>query len=142
MEILYCMLHYNLQFLLLLTYIQELCWLFGFIQSPTPPVDLLQSTSKQSSPFSSYEEWLMLWKDHVVDTPNPSILPSSAQLITTPLNVWNWHHYLQAHPNQELVQYFITGLTVGFRIGLTSQAPLRPVKKEHVLSFGTPISSG
>ena len=43
--------------LLLLLYIQELCWLFGFTQSPTPPVDLFQSTSKESSPLSSYEEW-------------------------------------------------------------------------------------
>jgi len=65
----------------------------------------------------------------VIDTPNPNILPPAAQHIATPLKVWNWYHHLQAHPNQELVQYFITGLIVGFRIGLTSQAPLYPAKK-------------
>jgi len=41
----------------------------------------------------------------------------------------NWRLHLQAHLNQELVQYFLTGLVVGFRIGLTSQAPLHSANK-------------
>jgi len=77
----------------------------------------------------SYEEWLTLWNDHVVDTPNPSILLSTAQHITIPLQVQNWYHHLQAHPNQEFVQYFITGPIFGFRVGLTSQSPLHSAKK-------------
>ena len=59
-----------------------------------------------------------------VDIPNPNILPSTAQHIATPLQVQSWRLHLQAHPDQELAQYFLTGLEVGFRIGLTSQAPL------------------
>jgi len=63
-------------------------------------------------------------KEHVLDIPNPNILPSTSQHITTPLQMQNWHLALQAHPIQELVQYFLNGLVVGFRIGFTSQAPL------------------
>ena len=49
--------------------------------------------------------------------------------ITTPLNAKNWALILSTHPNQELVQFFITGISEGFRIGFKSlPKPLKSAK--------------
>ena len=44
------------------------------------------------------------------------VLPE-ARLVITPLKAPAWSIYLQTHPDQELVQFFLKGITQGFRIG-------------------------
>ena len=39
------------------------------------------------------------------------------QKVTTPLKHEEWQQMLQSHPNQALVQYIMSGITHGFRIG-------------------------
>ena len=39
------------------------------------------------------------------------------QKVTTPLKQEEWQQMLQSHPNQALVQYIMSGITQGFRIG-------------------------
>ena len=97
------------------------------------PIDLLQRTSADFSctPLDchSYGNWLPQWKRHVASTPNHSILPLSAQDIATPLQVQNWQYFLHAYPNQQLMEYFTTGLLTGFRIGCSSGTQLRSAKR-------------
>ena len=44
-------------------------------------------------------------------------LPTQAQHITTPLVVGQWESLLQDHPDRLLVQYIVTGIKEGFRVG-------------------------
>ena len=70
----------------------------------------------------TYKDWLPLWKEHLTNTPEVPVIPQSACKINTPLNTQNWHQYLFGHPNQELVSYFLEGISAGFRIGLSTPA--------------------
>ena len=54
--------------------------------------------------------------------PEVPMIPQSACKISTPLNTQNWHQYLLGHPDQELVSYFLEGISAGFRIGLSTPA--------------------
>ena len=44
-------------------------------------------------------------------------LPHSASLITTPLNLETWSQALTHHPDPTFVQYILSGIRDGFRIG-------------------------
>jgi hypothetical protein len=48
---------------------------------------------------------------------NQVSLPTQAQHITTPLVVGQWESLLQDHPDRLLVQYIVTGIKEGFRVG-------------------------
>ena len=52
--------------------------------------------------------------------PNLPVVPPPACKINTPLNTKNWQHCLSSHPNHNLVQYFIDGISDGFRIGIST----------------------
>ena len=45
---------------------------------------------------------------------------ASACKIHTPLKFKSWQYYLQTHPNQDLVHFFLDGISQGFRIGFNS----------------------
>ena len=44
-------------------------------------------------------------------------MPAKAQVIHTPLDIFQWGEALRDHPNQPLAQFFLTGIKEGFRIG-------------------------
>ena len=73
--------------------------------------------SRRTQLSQSYELWLSEWKIHLSGIPNTCLVPPSASEIHTPLVQGSWCQHLQQHPNQELVQYFLQGITKGFRIG-------------------------
>ena len=50
------------------------------------------------------------------------MIPPSAMKITTPLVQNSWRLGLQEHPNQQLAQFFLNGISEGFRIGYGSDA--------------------
>ena len=81
----------------------------------------LNDSTITSTPLS-YKDWLPLWKEHLTNTPEVPVIPQSACKISTPLNTQNWHQYLLGHPDQELVSYFLEGISAGFRIGLSTPA--------------------
>ena len=94
----------------------------------------MQGTPQHFSPSSkapSYDDWLPQWKRHLstMQMPDPPLIPHSAQFVHTPLNAKSWQVYLQSHPNQDLVNYFLDGLTAGFRIGFTTPATLHAAKR-------------
>ena len=88
----------------------------------------LNDSTITSTPLS-YEDWLPLWTQHLTDTPEVSAVPPSACEINTPLNTQNWHKCLCRHPNQELVSYYLKGLSAGFRIGLCT--PVHSLHSAH-----------
>ena len=67
-----------------------------------------------------YDRWLPLWKERLSMVPDLPVVPPPACKINTPLNTKNWQHCLSPHPNHNLVQYFIDGISNGFRIGIST----------------------
>ena len=62
-------------------------------------------------------EWLAQWSQ-LIDMAPPTIhVPPRARGITTPLNFAAWRHLLMAHPDRDLVHFFLQGITRGFRTG-------------------------
>ena len=46
-------------------------------------------------------------------------VPLSACQINSPLSVSGWRYLLRGYPNQDLVHFFLSGISEGFRIGYT-----------------------
>ena len=60
--------------------------------------------------------WLKKWLEI---TATPTIVPKippSACVISTPLLLPAWTNLLAGHPNQKLVQFFLDGISNGFRL--------------------------
>ena len=77
----------------------------------------------------NYEKWISAWSSHLGRTPATVRVPPGATVISTPLRVDHWKRMLTDHPNRPLVDFFITGLTEGFRIGFRDQStPLKSAK--------------
>ena len=55
--------------------------------------------------------------------------PLSAQLLHTPLIAENCQVHFQSHPNQDLVNNFLEGLTAGFKISFATPANLHAAKR-------------
>lgn len=77
-----------------------------------------------------YVKWLSAWNSHLGQPSTTVRIPAGATAITTPLQVDNWRRILADHPNRPLVEFFITGLTEGFRIGFKELSkPLKSAKR-------------
>ena len=73
-----------------------------------------------------YETWLQIWNTYVVgNCQAPKILSSACQ-IHTPLWLAAWRMALSNHPNQELAQFFLQGISEGFRIGYNRCSSIKP----------------
>lgn len=79
----------------------------------------LDSTSSAVTGSYPYATWLKDWTTHLATAPTSIRVPSMATAITTPLKPWAWRQLLATHPNRLLVDFFITGLLEGFRLGFT-----------------------
>ena len=65
-----------------------------------------------------YQHWLPQWQKLSQNSlPNRVLVPPEACRISTPLNTYAWCIYLQSYPYQELAQFFLEGISEGFRIG-------------------------
>jgi len=61
-------------------------------------------------------------------------LPEPLQILSTPLCYTAWEHALQEHPDQQLVQYILRGISGGFRIGFNKQSVDLESSKSNMLS--------
>ena len=68
----------------------------------------------------SYEDWIPQWISNLTAADDTIRVPPSATAITTPLITGNWVSFLANHPNKQLIEFFITGISQGFRIGYNS----------------------
>jgi len=66
---------------------------------------------------SPYSQWLQRWQNHFTPIPLFYHVPVEASGIHTPLVPSAWWHHLRHHPHQNLVHYFLQGITLGFRLG-------------------------
>jgi len=77
-----------------------------------------------------YNKWISAWLSHLDGSTAATRVPLEATAISTPLKVNNWRRMLAGHPNRQLVEFFIAGLTDGFRIGFKEQPkPLQSAKR-------------
>ena len=86
-------------------------------------LEIPQTVSNEPATMTTslpYDRWLPLWKERLSTVPDLPVVPPSACKINTPLNAKNWQHHLSTHPNQNLVLYFIDGISNGFRIGIST----------------------
>ena len=70
-----------------------------------------------TTPSSNYNTWLPEWLQVTQSSPTRIHVPQEACEVTTPLSLVAWKSLLAQHPHQDLVQYFTTGVSNGFRIG-------------------------
>ena len=81
------------------------------------------------------EKWLKI-------TTNPTIrvkIPPSACLISTPLSLLAWKTLLDDHPNRQLIQFLLDGITNGFRLGFNhTDSSLKPAKRNLPLAIAHP----
>ena len=61
--------------------------------------------------------------------PAVEMAPPAWNTVTTPLQLPTWKLALRSHPDQAFAQYIIKGITEGFRIGYSRQAPLKSAQQ-------------
>ena len=76
-----------------------------------------------------YHTWLWKWHDHTTNLPTVIRVPLQASLHHTPLIFASWQQALIHHSNPALVNFFLDGISQGFRIGF-NQLP-RGLKSAH-----------
>ncbi|XP_065884002.1 uncharacterized protein [Dysidea avara] len=74
----------------------------------------------------SYADWISAWTTHLKSQPADVKVPPVATVVTSPLDVSRWKEALSDHPNKPLTDFFLSGVTQGFRIGFKQQ--LHPMK--------------
>ena len=70
---------------------------------------------------ANQSSWLSQWCQHVSWADQQIQVPPLARNVKTPLNIWAWNHYLSKCSADPLVQFFIKGISEGFRIGFINQ---------------------
>lgn len=76
--------------------------------------ELMSTEDRECTSISNYTPWLQQWQKQFSLSVH---IPLEACKIVTPLQAAMWNHYLIRHPNQDLITFFISGITQGFRIG-------------------------
>ena len=66
---------------------------------------------------SDYNTWLPKWLQLIASCPTSVHVPPEACSIITPLLSTEWRSLLAEHPHPELVQFFTSSISNGFRIG-------------------------
>ena len=85
-----------------------------------------------------------IYTDHLLaldscKAPNhPSHLPME---IYTPLNLFQWSHHLQSHPDRLFFSYIIQGISLGFRIGFDRAHSVQAALNNFSSSNGSIIES-
>ena len=70
----------------------------------------------EPDPSTSYGTWIRDWMGHLTGVSSSILVPSGATAITTPLVQVQWQRYLSNHPNNTLVNFFISGISQGCRL--------------------------
>ena len=75
-------------------------------------------------------EWVQRWLQQTAAAPKRPLVNEEACAIHTPLVVPAWRRLLAGHPDQSLVQFFLRGVSEGFRIGFSAPLlTLRPARR-------------
>ena len=82
-----------------------------------PPGTLPRQPAMLPDICASQHRWLSQWSQHVSRADQLIRVPSLAGYVRTPLDVSAWNQYLSNLSTDPLVQFFIKGISEGFRIG-------------------------
>ena len=63
-----------------------------------------------------YIIWLKIWKDHLLRS-SPLMISTAAAKIHTLLVAQEWKSHLQGYNNHKLTEFFLAGITQGFKTG-------------------------
>ena len=77
----------------------------------------------------SYLDWLQNWNKHMEQATTTILVPLQACQIHIPLIVRNWSRALQSYPLQPLSEFFLSGISYGFRIGFNKPPSLKSARK-------------
>ena len=66
---------------------------------------------------SSYYEWVPKWTTRLRTSATDIQVPANATSVSKPLIPSTWEALLTSHPSRQLVQFFMSGISQGFRIG-------------------------
>ena len=75
-----------------------------------------------NSKLLPYPQWLQQWLGHLTPIPLFKKILLQAGSIPAPLRYATWQIHLQPHPHQDPVQYFLQGISAGFRIGFVGSS--------------------
>ena len=78
-----------------------------------------EDTDSAYSPVLHYKDWLPEWNQLIARAPTRPCIPSTACIISTPLNLHHWSCSLESYPNRALADFFLQGISEGFRIGFS-----------------------
>ena len=93
-------------------------------------LEMVEMDSGDTSGKLSEATWLDRWSQLISFTSHVAKVPPSAHNITTPLVLSGWCHFLQSHPNQQLVQLFLKGILEGCKLSYNyQQSHLRSARK-------------
>ena len=84
-----------------------------------------------SSPVLRYEGWLPEWTklSTTCTAPTTPCIPNTACIISTPLILSHWKHTLATYSYRHLADFFLQGISQGFRIGFSyGSTHLKPSK--------------
>ena len=82
-----------------------------------------------------FEKWLRIPAARAVAFK----IPSSTRAISTPLSLAAWMDMLASHPNQQLVHFFLEGISNGFRLGFNhGQFTLKSTGRNLPAAIGHP----
>lgn len=91
---------------------------------------IADTTSLSTMPSSNYNIWLPEWLQVMASCPTSVHVPQEACVVITPLSLVTWKSMLAQHPYQDLVRFFTTGISNGFRIGFRySDSHLKRARK-------------
>lgn len=76
-----------------------------------------QATNQWQAALKQDATWLREWTALNQQSPEEVLVPPDAQQITTPLIKQQWSSLLATYPDQDMANFFMQGLTNGFRIG-------------------------
>ena len=73
-----------------------------------------------------------MWGQLTASAPTRPCIPETACVISTPLISVNWSCALDTYPNRGLVDFFIQGITQGFRIGFSYDSQTLKMAKRNL----------
>ncbi len=108
------------------------------------PTNLLSAGTSLSplplgTPPPNEATWLHRWQAHTRNAPRVPQVPPQACGITTPLIPLTWRHLLQGYPLPAMTQFFLQGITAGFRLGFDyTQLDLKSAKRNLQSTYDHP----
>ena len=100
---------------------------------------LMDHKTSSDNNLQSYNPWIRVWMARLSGILDNIRVPPEATAITTPLNTAQWEKSLVKHPNRALVNFYISGISQGFRLGFNNPtSSLKSARRNLSLAYEHP----